>query len=464
MIKATGVKSALLTLAVGLPAVSVQAQDLNVLLNGAIEAEHCAYGRGASAIEQAKTEALAEIARAVQSGKVLSIANTYEQMDTASSTWLQQLSDMAQAGYDMRGLRTNTSKPRLEGSDTCVTVSLNKQPLGTASTDSGSWDDAQTTVSVTVVGEGWRDDKQGMSAREVAELDALRRAISQVVGVWLTEQRTQYSNTVSHTNNTSDNFAMNDFVARQLQTKSAGMVKQWQLIDSKQLANNGIEVTIRADVEKQKVELATSHIMQQIGSPRVAVEAPAPLDSELKRWLSQQGVELSDNANLILRAKPRLIERAGTARLDLRVQVTDQAGNVYGEWQNDPALLSLPNGPNALYDLIDVHLALEPQQQALSKQLGDAFMRVVQEGGLVHDVYINSRYLAQPERLSGVLSTLGGAQDVSISNNGEFYKAQLRFSGKTGDLVAALQQSLQPITATELPKAVIANEFTIRFN
>ena len=464
MIKAFGVKPALLSVMLGLTSTSALAQDLNILLSGEIQADRCAYGRGASAIEQAKTEALADIARALQSGKVLSIADTYEEMDTASTTWLQQLSDMAQTGYDLRGLKTNTSKPRLEGTDTCVTVSVVKQTLGTATTDEGSWDDAQTIVSVTVVGEGWPDSQQGMSAREAAELDALRRAISQVVGVWLTEQRTQYSNTVSHTNDTSDNFAMNDFVARQLQTKSSGVVKQWQLIDSKAIADEGVQVTLRADVEKQKLEIATSHIMQQIGSPRVAVNAPAPLDSELKRWLSSQGVELSENANLILNAKPRMIERDGTARLDLRVEVTDQAGNIYGEWQNDPTLIALPNGQDALYDLIDVHLSLDAQQKALRQQLGDAFMRVVQEGGLVHDVYINSRYLAKPERLSGVISTLGGAQDVSISNDGKFYKAQLRFSGKTGDLVAALQQSLQPITAAELPKAVIANEFTIRFN
>ena len=457
------VKPLALAVAMLLPAAGASAQDLELMLNGDISAERCAYGRGASAIEQAKADALAQISRSVSSSKVLSIADSYEQMDTETMAWVQALSDMAQEGMDLRGLKTRVSAPRLMGSETCVTVTLAKQPLG-ASDSGGNWDDQATTVSVTVIGEGWANNKDGMSAREAAELDALRRAISQVVGVWLTEQRTQYANSMAYTTESEDRMAMNDFVAQQLQTKSTGMVKQWRLVDSKALPNNGLEVTIQADVEQQKVALATANIMQQIGSPRVAVQAPTPLDSELKLWLSAQGVELSDQANLLLKAEPRMIERNGTARLDLRVSVTDQAGNLYGQWRNDPSLIALPQSEQVLYDLIDVHLSLEEQQQALRQRLGDAFMRVVQEGGLVHDIYINRAYLAQPERLSSVLQTLGGARDVSVSHKGQFYKAQLRFSGKTGDLVAALKQSLQPISAAALPSATVADEFTIRFN
>ena len=457
------IKHSVLALAMLLPAAGATGQQLDVLLSGDIQVERCAYGRGTRAVEQAKADALAQISRSVESGQVLQYAQSLEQMDTATMEWLQQLSSMAQEGIDLRGLKTQLSTPRLMGSDTCVTLTLARQALTDSNTDA-DWDAATPTVSVTVSGEGWANNKDGISARQAAELDALRRAISQVVGVWLTEQRTQYANSVAYTSETADKLAMNDFVAQQLQTKSNGMVKQWRLLDSKALANNGVEVTIRADVEKQRVAVATANIMQQIGSPRVAVKAPQPLADELKLWLSEQGVEVSNNANLVVQATPRVIERNGTARLDLRVAVADQAGNRYGQWRNDPSLITLPQSDAVLYDLIDVHLSLEQQQQALRQQLGDAFLRVVQEGGLLHQVYINSAYLAQPERLSGVLSTLGGAKDVSVSHNGRFYKAELRFSGNTGDLVAALKQSLAPIAATVLPAATVADEFTIRFN
>lgn len=458
MIKASAVGLALL-----LPTWATVAQDFSLSGNGDISVNRCAYGRGAPAIEQAKASALAEISRVVSSSKVLSVATTREELSSATMEWLQQLTTLQQEGIDLRGLRTQVSTPELMGSDTCVTVTLVKQPVSKNSSAT-AWNNADTTVSVTVVGEGWRDNKQGISARENAELDALRRAISQVVGVWLTEQRTQYSNSAAYTSETQNSMAMSDFVAQQLQTKSSGMVKQWRLVDSKTLPNNGVEVTIRADVKKQKIALASANIMQQIGSPRVSVTAPSPLDNELKQWLSKQGVELSDKANLLLVAEPRMVERNGTSRLDLRVTVNDRAGNQYGSWRNDSSLIALPSSDTVLYDLIDVHLSLEEQSKGLRKQLGDAFVRVVQEGGLLHDIWINSDYLAQPDRLSSVLSTLGGAKDVSVAHDGQFYKAQLRFSGKTGDLVAALRQSLQPIIAVDLPKATVANEFSIRFN
>ncbi|MCV3264326.1 hypothetical protein OGZ01_24310 [Vibrio harveyi] len=42
---------------------------------------------------------------------------------------------------------------------------------------------ADSTVSVVVIGEGIPNAKQGLSARQAAEQDAFRRAISQVLGV-----------------------------------------------------------------------------------------------------------------------------------------------------------------------------------------------------------------------------------------------------------------------------------------
>ncbi len=126
--------------------------------------------------------------------------------------------------------------------------------------------------------------------------------------------------------------------------------------------------------------------------------------------------------------------------------------------------MSLPTSAQVEHDLIDVHLATPEQQQSLRKTLKKSFNQVVAQGGMVRDIFIHTRYLSQPDKLSSILSTLGGVKDVVVNSQGDYYRASLRYAGATGELVAALHQSVRPIAAQSLPKARINNEFTIRFD
>lgn len=446
-----------------IPTIAEAQRPLQISPAGDIAAQSCAYGRGESAIQEAKAQALAEIARQLKSGSLLSIAQSQQSLSSATLSYLNKLASMQQEGMDLQGLKTDAAAPVLQGNETCITVTVSHQSL-TQQDPEGGWDSASDVIAVTVVGEGWEDQQRGVSARKSAELDALRRAVSQVVGVWLTEQRSQYSNAAEHTTDTSSQFDLQSFVSQQLHTKSAGTVKTWTVLDTQVLDPNGIKVTIRAEVEKAPLAVASNNILQQIGSPRVAVQAPQPLADTLRLWLSEQGIEVSSAANLTLRASHQLIRRAGNARLDLSIILEDRAGNAYGRWQNQPELIALPDSPHILSDLINVHLATDQQKSALHNKLNSAFLRVVKEEGLIHDVYISSQYLAHPDRLDSVLSTMGGASAVSVSHAGGMYKAQMRFTGKTGELVAALRQSLRPIAASMLPQPTITNDFNIRFD
>ncbi|MCU7555386.1 hypothetical protein OCL06_12390 [Alteromonas sp. ASW11-19] len=445
------------------PAVAEAQQHLQISLAGDISTQNCAYGRGDSAIQEAKAQALAEISRQVKSGSLLSLAESQQSLSSETISYLQTLSSLQQEGMDLQGLKTDISAPVLQGSETCITVTLLHQSLSQGQSE-GGWATTDEVISVTVVGEGWEDRQRGVSARKSAELDALRRAISQVVGTWLTEQRSQHSNTAELTTETTSNFELQSFVAQQLQTKSAGTVKAWSVLESQPIQPNGMKVTIRADVEKTPLAVASKNILQQIGSPRVAVVAPQPLADTLRLWLSEQGIEISSAANLTLRASHQLIKRSGTARLNLSIILEDQAGNAYGRWQNRPELIALPYSDQVLRDLIKVHLSTDGQKKEFHQQLNSAFMRVVKEEGLIHDIFISSQYLSQPDRLNSVLSTMGGASAVSVSHSDGIYKAQMRFTGTTGELVAALRQSLQPIAGRVMPQPTINNDFNIRFD
>ncbi|MFD2631931.1 hypothetical protein [Idiomarina piscisalsi] len=431
-----------------------------------IEAEACAYGRGTPAIESAKMDALSQVAQFLSSPKLLAQQTSSEDIDTETSSWARKLSDMQQQGMSIQQMPVDISAPRLQGSDTCVTVRLKtgSLPKSNGQSAGGDWNAAAENVLVTVIGEGWPDNENGRTARTQAEMDALKRAVSQVVGMWLTQQNTQFSTTEESSSESGDEFSVNEVISQQLHTRSQGLVKEWSLLNSRELPNNGVEVTIKAVVEKQPIAQAANDVLMAIGSPRVNVQAPEPLSSLLKDWLAEQGIEYSSHANLVIKADSVLRARGANSRLQLNVTVEDLSGQQYGLWRNEPSLLSLPTSAQVEHDLIDVHLATPEQQQSLRKTLKKSFNQVVAQGGMVRDIFIHTRYLSQPDKLSSILSTLGGVKDVVVNSQGDYYKASLRYAGATGELVAALHQSVRPIAAQSLPKAQINNEFTIRFD
>ncbi|MCK8102200.1 hypothetical protein [Pseudoalteromonas sp. 2CM36K] len=441
---------------------SAQAQ-VEVLADGTLQTQACAYGRGSTAITGAKAQASAELIRFLQGNKSLTMQSAQQQLttdltDDATSLYEQQRSVMLE-GLNAGAVPLNYSVPRLNGNDTCMTVSLNPSNLGEPVEQ--NWQQATQNISVTVIGQGWQ--KQGKTALSNAEQDALQRAVSQVVGVWLTQQHTQSSSTSLSISDDNESTTMQELIGQQLSSHSEGLIKEWQTLQSKQLENGGVEITIMAVVEKAPLIQQASQLLSMIGSPRVHVIAPEPLKTELKTWLNEQGIEVGAAASLELYARSELVKRDNNRQLRLIVDVRDLAGNIYGKWQNDPSLMALPNDENVKTDLMAVHLASESQSAALHRALTVAFTKVVARGGLVREVLLPSKKLTQPEKLYDVLSTLGGVSDVSIHKRSDYTVASLRFKGNTGELANALDQALMTITAKNLSKITVEDDFTLRY-
>ncbi|MGR5541660.1 hypothetical protein ACPV5V_24225, partial [Vibrio campbellii] len=86
------------------------------------------------------------------------------------------------SGIEQGVIHANFDAPEILGDDTCVNVRLTPP---SESSDDGfeiEWDD-EGIVSIVVIGEGKSDANRGLTARQAAEQDAFRRAISQVLGV-----------------------------------------------------------------------------------------------------------------------------------------------------------------------------------------------------------------------------------------------------------------------------------------
>ena len=441
---------------------SAQAQ-VEVLADGTLQTQACSYGRGSTAVSGAKAQASAELISFIKGNKSLTTQSAQQHLTTsldedAASLYEQQRTTMME-GLSAGAVTLSYSTPILSGNDTCMTVSLNPQELG----ESQEQDWLQTTqnISVTVIGQGW--EKEGKTALTVAEQDALQRAISQVVGVWLTQQHTQSSSMSMNIVDGNESTSMQELIGQQLSSHSEGLVKEWQTLQTKELQNGGVEVTVIAVVEKAPLIQKASKLLSMIGSPRVQVIAPEPLKTELKLWLNEQGIEVGNAASLVIYAKSDVIKRDNNRQLSLSADVLDLAGNIYGRWKNDPSFMSLPNTEHVESDLMSVHLASESQLKALHNTLNNAFTQVVARGGLVREVMLPSNKLTQPEKLHDVLSTLGGVTDVSIHKQQQYTVASLRFKGNTGELAHALDQALMTITAKNLSKSIVEDDFTLRY-
>ena len=437
--------------------------QVEVLSDGTLQTQTCAYGRGKLAISGAKAQASAELASFIKGHKSLKVQSAQQHLasdltDDAASLYEQQHSNILE-GLSVGAIPLSYSAPVLSGNDTCVTVRLDPGELGEAKAQ--SWQQAAQDISVTVIGEGW--PKEGKTALVNAEQDALQRAVSQVVGVWLTQQHTQSSSLSMSITDGNESTNMRELIGQQLSSHSEGLVKEWQTLQAKELQNNGVQVTLLAVVEKAPLVQKASQLLGMIGSPRVQVFAPEPLKTELKVWLNEQGIEVGDAASLSVNATSSLVKRGNNSQLHLSVDVRDLAGNLYGSWKNDPSFMLLPNNPHVEKDLLAIYLASESQSNELHNTLHNAFTQVVAKGGLVRELMLPSQKLTQPEKLHDVLSTLGGVSDVSIRKHQEYTVASLRYKGATGELAHALELALGEITSRTLSKISIEDDFTLRY-
>ncbi|MFS1424043.1 hypothetical protein [Shewanella sp. 10N.286.48.B5] len=438
------------------------AAEVKVLPDGMMKTTACAYGRGNLAISSAKTQAAAELAAFIKGNKSLAITDNNQFLgasldDDTVRLYEQQRSDIIE-GLSMGAIPLNTSSPSLSGNDTCVSVSLSLLDIPAPSHQ--NWEEGTQNISVTVSGEGW--PKNGKTARHHAEMDALQRAVSQVVGVWLTQQHSQSSLMNLQVLNDTETTQMQELIGQQLSSHSEGLVKEWQILDSQNIDNDGLQVTLHAVVEKKPLVQQASKLLSVIGSPRVKVIAPEPLKTELTLWLGEQGVEVANVASLVVLAAAELANTTNTSRLHLNVSVQDLSGNIYGHWKNNPALLALPSGQRVEQDLMSVHLAHEQQAQDLQQALQQAFTQVVARGGLVRQIWLPQSQIKQPQKLQALLSTLGGVSDVTIYEKDNNIVASLRYKGATGDLADAVHQVLTT-TGNRLSAISIENDFTLRY-
>lgn len=206
--------------------------------------EHgCAYGRGAMAIESAKADGLNNLRLFLQ-GKI-SVSFSAEDSALVEEQFDQESRDLLLTSIIAGDINADFSAPEIQGDDTCVTVRLAPElNTGFANIDDGiEWDDSPV-MSVVVVGEGRESNKLALSARQAAEQDAFKRAISQVLGAMVHSGHMQKSyDTLSGTESSND-FDLQEIAMQSLSMEPQGMISSWNEISYQEKPNGSVTVTL----------------------------------------------------------------------------------------------------------------------------------------------------------------------------------------------------------------------------
>lgn len=327
-----------LTLGILLSAAPLAALELDKSqLTLALVEQGCAYGRGSLAIEGAKADALNNL-RLFLNGQV-SLSLSSEDSKLLNEQFNQAAREMLVTGIERGLIAADFGQPEIYGDDTCVEARLSPPTQTVEGTEDGIVWGSDSTVSVVVIGEGTRDAKRGLSARQAAEQDAFRRAVSQVLGVMVKSGYLQQTYSSMSANAVSDDFDLHDVAVQSLSMQSQGMVAGWSEISSQTKPNGVIVVTLDVSVEREKVEAKIARLIKSLGQPAVYVDANLPIvQSTFSSALAEMGFDLSDvpeQASIVLQVQENEKVTPSGLQLELAARLLDRAGNEYGNWHND---------------------------------------------------------------------------------------------------------------------------------
>ncbi|MDO6498377.1 hypothetical protein [Photobacterium sanguinicancri] len=431
----------------------------------ALVEQGCAYGRGAMAIESAKADGLNNLRLFLQ-GEV-SVSFSTEDSALVDDQFDQQNRDLLLTGIAAGNIHADFSAPEIQGDDTCVTVRLTPAPdAGFANNNDGiEWDDSPV-VSVVVIGEGNKSTKNALSARQAAEQDAFKRAISQVLGVMVKSGYMQQSYSAMSATESSDDFNLQEIATQSLSMQSQGMISSWNEISYQKNPNGSVTITLDVSVERQKMEEKITRLIKSLGQPSIYVDAQLPIvKTTFSNALADMGFDLASNpaqSSVILDVKETQKVTPSGLQLDLAATVLDRAGNRYGSWHNDPTFMTLPNKAGMLNELAAVHLAVEANQIALKRQLHTSVQTMASRGGPIRELIFSKKAAGKQGQLYRLIGAMNGVSDIKLSQQAGNIVIQLRSLNDASDLAQYIEPTLRIHQPNYRSKLNVLNEYQIR--
>ncbi len=429
----------------------------------ALVEQGCAYGRGSMAIEGAKADALNNLRMFLKGQTSLSLSS--DDLKLLDSQFDQTTRNALVSGIDQGLIAANFDQPELMGDDTCINVRVTSASFDKSQdNDSITWD-SEPTVSVVVTGEGVSNKKRGLTARQVAEQDAFRRAISQVLGVMVKSGYLQQSYSNMSADSVNDDFNLQEVTRQSLSMQSQGMISGWNEVSSQTKSNGTLVLTLDVTVERQKLEDNIQRLIKDLGQPAVYVNAHLPtVKATFNKALADMGFDLSskpEQATIILDVQETQKQTPSGMQLKLLATMQDRFGNQYGQWENDPSLISLPKTKEMLNELAAVHLALESNQQKINHILHRAVQKIATRGGPVRELIFSKSAAGKQGQLYTLLSAINGVSDVKIENHASKVIVNLRSLNNANDLAQYIEPTLHIHQPNHQSKLHVLNDYQI---
>ncbi|MBB1464567.1 hypothetical protein H5300_14725 [Vibrio sp. SG41-7] len=425
----------------------------------------CAYGRGAMAIESAKADGLNNLRLFLQ-GKV-PVSFSTEDSVLVKEQFDQQNRDLLLTSIAAGDINADFSVPEIQGDDTCITVRLAPElNTGFANTDDGiEWDDSPV-MSVVVVGEGRESNKLALTARQVAEQDAFKRAISQVFGAMVNSGYMQKSYDTLSGAESSNDFDLQEIAMQSLSMEPQGMISSWNEISYQEKPNGFVTVTLDVFVERQKMEAKIARLIESLGQPSIYVDADLPVVKDtFSNALAEMGFDLASNpaqSSVILDVQENKKVTSSGLQLELSATVVDRAGNRYGSWHNDPTFMTLPNKAGMLNELAAVHLAVEGNQIALKRELQSSVQTMASRGGPIRELTFSQKAAGKQGQLFRLIGDINGVSDIKSSQQSGNIVIQLRSLSDASELVQDIEIMLRTHQPNYHSKVDVLNEYQIR--
>ncbi|NGN97858.1 hypothetical protein G5S52_09365 [Grimontia sp. S25] len=445
---------------------SIQSQAFELELSGfgspVLAEQGCSYGRGKLAVESAQAQAADNLRSVLQSTNLLSSAKRSESFD--DSVFSDKNIEAIATGLANGTMVLDFSDPEILGDDTCVTARLPLDAPESFEGDDIDWEE-DTTKSIIVSGEGLHDKVAGLTARQVAEQDALRRAISQVLGVVIKSALSSSSSSELYLTESNESLKSAEMVRQSLSMSSHGTVKSWSEISSKSLPGGMIEVTLNVEVEKSGLEAKLKEAMQRIGNPNIfVVSEHANVRYHLTQALTSSGMTVTaspESASLLLVADAKPSPSKSGTRLQLDLSIKDRLGNNYGQWRNDPSLIALPSHDDVLSTLAEVYLQSENNQVEIRQTIQKASHALVQAGGPIREISIANHIAGDHSKLHAVLSSLADVSDVKVSKGKNSTLVRLRSINSLGELSHLLSPAMKVHTDGKAIQLTIHNDYQL---
>ncbi|MFA0348545.1 MULTISPECIES: hypothetical protein [unclassified Vibrio] len=408
--------------------------------SGSLVEQGCAWGRGAQAIKDAKSDATTSLTRflTAPSNDQLSSGDFDRLLATFDSEKRQSLINALELGE----VTPVFSDAFLLGSDTCVKASLHSDAGTQIDSNSVVWGEEEAH-SALVMGDSRNAANVSGNEEQKALIDAITKGLSSAFN-WLVSAE-QINVLTANDHHTVVAVRQNNVATRIV------LLENWQQLDKSLQSDGSVKATFNLSFREPNEKQKNSIIRAYLEQPAFYIDADdKKVADKLSQILSLRGERVvtdSKQSALTLNVQTDYPESVTGQQLSLSVNINDPSGQQFGHWKNEPSLIALNKSNSSKQQLINTHFANANSLNEIDKQLNNVLLKLFELGGPQHKVFFQPSKVGNEAQLVSLIGVIDEARDVRIHQENNYVVLTLRYP----HTAAKLAQYLVPALSIHQP-------------